>query len=175
MRNLSMLSLAVAATALRVASFANTNSQSGLYICTTPQEIDLDEAGFAALTYVKIGDMGELGETGTSQNILTYDTWAESVVRKAKGMRNAGDPDVETSRNPTDPGQIALRAAAKTNSNYAFKIERNDPATSGGTPTIIYNRGLVAGPKRPNGRNEDFDLEIYTLGFQQEEVVVDPT
>lgn len=175
MRNISMLSLAVAAFACRVAPFANTNSQSGLYICTTAQETDLDQAGFAALTYVKIGDMGELGETGTSQNVLTYDTWAESVVRKAKGMKNAGDPDVEVARKPTDAGQIALRAAAKTNLNYAFKIVRNDPATGGGTPTIIYNRGLVAGPKRPNGRNEDFDLEVYTLGFQQEEIVVDPT
>lgn len=175
MRHISMLSLAVAATALRVAPFANTNAQSGLYICTTAQPTDLDQAAFAALTYVLIGDLGEVGETGTSQNVLTYDTWAESVVRKAKGMRNAGDPTVEVARNSTDAGQVALRAAAKTNLNYAFKIVRNDALTGGGTPTIIYNRGLVTGPKRPNGRNEDFDLEVFTLGFQQEEIVVDPT
>jgi len=173
MRHISMLSLAVAAA--RVASFANTNADAGIYICTTAQADVLDEAAFELLTYVLIGDMGELGQTGTQQNILTYDTWAESVVQKAKGMKNAGDPTLEVARKPTDAGQIALRAAAKTNLNYAFKIVRNDPATVDGTPTIIYNRGLVVGPARPNGRNEDFDLEVFTLGFQQEEIVVDPT
>jgi len=65
-----------------------------------------------------------------------------------------------------------LRVAAKTNGNFAFKIVRND-APSGGTPTIIYNRGLVTGPRRPMGRNEDFDLEIFTLALQQEEIIDD--
>jgi hypothetical protein len=78
-------------------------------------------------------------------------------------------------RIPTDPGQDILRDAAATNFNYAFKIERNDKPSLDGTPTIIYNRGLVTGPKRPLGRNEDFDLEVFTLGLNQREVVVDPT
>ena len=32
-------------------------------------------------------------------------------------------------------------------------------------------RGLVTGPKRPNGRNEDFNLEVYTLGLTQYEII----
>lgn len=158
-----------------VKAFANTNSQSKLYICSTPQPTDLDATGFAALTWVEIKGVGEVGETGADTNILTYDTWDTKVAQKAKGITDAGSPEIELARNSADAGQDAIRAAALTNLNYAFKIEKNDKLTVGGTNTIVYNRGLVTGPKRPNGRNEDFDLEVFTLGLQQLEVVVDNT
>lgn len=154
---------------------ANTNSQSKLYVCAASQANDLDQAGFEALTYVLVGNVGEVGETGSDTNILTYDTWDTKVAQKAKGIIDAGSPDVEVARDYDDAGQNILRAAAKTNLNYAFKIVKNDAIIIGGTGTTIYNRGLVTGPKRPNGRNEDFDLEQFTFALQQEEIVVDPT
>lgn len=156
-------------------AFANTNSQSKLYFCSTPQPIDLDATEFAALTWVPITGVGSHGEAGSKTNILNYDTWDTKVTQKSKGITDAGSPEIELARIPDDAGQIALRAAAKTNLQYAFKMERNDKPTVDGTPTIIYNRGLVTGPTRPFGKNEDFDLEVFTLGLNQEEVVVDPT
>lgn len=165
----------LALTGPRLAPFVGTNAKSKLFICSTPQNDPLDQTAYEALAYIEVKGVGEMGEIGTQQNILTYDTWADEVVQKGKGMKNAGDPNVETARAPTDPGQIAIRAAAKQPHNYAIKIVRNDPATLGGTGTTIYNRGLVVGPARPQGRNEDFDLEVFTLGFVQEEIVVEPT
>jgi len=153
----------------------NTNSGRKLYICATPQATDLDAAGYAALTWVRIIGVGSMGEVGTKQNILQYDTWDTDVALKAKGLKDAGAPELEIARNVGDSGQDALRAAALVNLVYAFKIEGNDKLTSGGTNGLIYNRGYVAGPARPQGRNEDFDLEVFTLGFIQLEVVVDPT
>lgn len=153
---------------------ANTNAHGKLYVCETPQPVDLDATAFAALTYVQVKGVGSHGETGPSTNMLTYDTWDSDVVQKGKGLTDAGSPEIECARIPTDPGQIILRTIAKTNMNYAFKVEMNDPATLGGTGTIRYNRGLIAGPRVPHGRNEDFQLEIFTLGLQQLEVVVDP-
>jgi hypothetical protein len=168
-----LASLSVTALA---AAFANTNAGSKLFICATPQPDDLDQTGFEGLTWVQIGGVGSAGEAGTSTNILTYDTWDTEVAQKAKGISNAGDPDIEVARDPDDAGQVILRAAALTNLNYAFKEMRNDApnADEDSRPTTYYNRGLVIGPRRPRGRNEDFDLEIYTLGLQQREVVVDP-
>jgi hypothetical protein len=167
------LSLLAAAAPI---AFFNTNSGKKLYVCSTAQGTDLDATGFAALTWVQVKGVGSHGEAGSSTNILSYDTWDTSVVQKAKGMTDAGSPEIELARIPTDAGQVILRAAALTNLNYAFKIEGNDKPTTevGATPTIIYNRGLVTGPKRPLGRNEDFDLEVFTLAFQQHEVIVDP-
>lgn len=175
MKNLAMLSalMGTAAAFLPVA-FANTNAGSKLYVCATAQQADLDRAGYEALTFVEVKSVGNHGETGSNTNILTYNTWDTDVAQKGKGVTDAGSPEIELARVPTDPGQRILRAAADTPLNYAFKIVRNDPAIVGGTGTVIYNRGLVTGPRRPNGQNEDFDLEIFTLGLNQKEIVVDP-
>jgi hypothetical protein len=153
---------------------ASTQAGRKLYVCSTPQPTDLNAAAFAALTWVQVKAVGAHGEAGSNTNILTYDTWDTDVIQKSKGITDAGSPEIELARIPTDAGQIILRAAALTDFNYAFKVEGNDEPEPGGTPTIIYNRGIVTGPKRPMGRNEDFDLEVYTLGLNQREVVVAP-
>lgn len=157
------------------AAYFNTHAGYKLYVCATPQPSDLTKTDFEALTWVQVKGVGSHGETGTSTNILSYDTWDSDVVQKAKGMSNAGDPEIEVARDPNDPGQNLMRQMADTNLNYAFKIEGNDAPEVGGTPTIRYNRGLVAGPREPNGRNEDFDLEVFTLGLQQKQIKVNPT
>lgn len=156
-----------------VLAFANSNAACKLYVCATPQNSDLDQADFEALTWVEVGAVGSRGETGKSTNILTYDTWNTRVIQKAKGITDAGSPELELARIPTDPGQLILRAggAVGNNNNYAFKEERSDGA-NGGAGSVFYNRGMITGPKRPGGRNEDFDLEVFTLALQQEEIVV---
>lgn len=154
----------------RPAAFANTNAGGTLWICATPQPNDLTLGQFQALTWVQVKGVGSHGETGSNTNILSYDTWDTDVIQKGKGMTNAGDPEIELARNPNDPGQIILNAAAATNYNYAFKIIRNDAVINGGVPTVRYNRGLVTGPRQPNGRNEDFDLEIFALALQQRQL-----
>lgn len=155
---------------------ANTNAASKIYVCATAQNSALDQTGYEALTWVEITGIGRRGEIGKNTNIVNYNTWDTGVIQKAKGMTDAGSPELEVARSATDAGQILLRTAAAVgnNSNYAFKEVRAD-GVSGATGTVIYNRGLVVGPKRPGGGNEDFDLEIFTLAFQQEEIVVNPS
>lgn len=153
-----------------------TNAASKVYICATAQPLNLDQSGYEALTWVEIGGVGNLGETGKTTNMVSYPTWGDSVVQKAKGLTNAGDPSLEVARIPTDAGQVILRAAAAVGNNntYAFKIVKADGAV-GATGTTIYNRGIVGGPTRPNGANEDFDLEVFMIALIQEEIVVNPT
>jgi hypothetical protein len=153
---------------------ANTNKGRKLYICATAQPTDLAQGGYEALTWVEVKNTGSIGETGTAENILTYPELATEVAQKQKGIANAGDPDIEVARNPTDPGQILLRTAGATKFYYAFKVEDQDRPSADYTNTIYYMRGLVSMPKRPNGRNEDFILEVYTLGMVQKEIVVNP-
>lgn len=163
---------AIAAVA---SAFYNTHAGAKLFVCLVPQNTVLDAAGFAALTWVQVKGVGNHGETGSKTNILNYNTWDDDVIQKAKGMTDAGDPEIEVARIGTDAGQIIMRAAAlaKVN-NYAFKIELPDsPGGAGDTPSIRYNRGLVTGPRHPNGRNEDFDLEIYSLALNQREIVIE--
>lgn len=173
MRLLSLL-LASTVSTFPVAHF-NTNAGGKLYVCATPQPSALSQAQYEGLTWVEVGGVGNHGETGSSTNMLTYDTWGSTVVQKTKGLTDAGSPTLEVARDSTDAGQIILRAIALTNFNYAFKIVKNDAIATGGTGTIRYNRGLIAGPTEPQGRNEDFDLEVFTLGLQQLQITVDPT
>ncbi|GAA2867473.1 hypothetical protein GGQ99_001288 [Aminobacter niigataensis] len=153
---------------------ARTNKDRKVYICATPQPIDLNQAAYEALTWIEVSNVGAVGEAGTNTNIVSYDELSTDVTQKGKGIANAGDPTIECARNPTDPGQLALRAAAKTNFNYAVKFEDKDAPTANHTNSVYYNRGLVTGPTRPNGRNEDFILEVFTLALNQREIVVDP-
>ena len=110
----------------------------------SPQPDELNASEYAALTWVLVGGVGSVGETGDNTNMLTYPTWDDAVVQKAKGLTNAGDPDIEVARDPDDAGQAILRTAAGTNFYYAIKIEGTDLADEnpGATPTIRYNRGL---------------------------------
>ncbi len=161
---------------------ANTNAGRKIYISctaaggTTPeaQPVVLTLAAFEALDWTEVGDVGSIGQTGVDTNIVSYDTMNTEVTQKQKGISNAGDPEIECARNPTNVGQIAMRAAAATRYNYAFKIEDADAPEAGWSNTIYYNRGVVSGPFRPNGRNEDFILETYRLGLNQKEIVNDP-
>ena len=153
---------------------ANTNKGRKVYICVTAQPTDLDQTGYEALIWTRVKHVGSVGESGTKTNINSYDELETDVTQKSKGISNAGDPVIECARNPTDAGQVALRAAALTHFVYAFKFEDADAPASDYTNTVYYNRGLVAGPERPNGKNEDFILERFTLGLVQKEIVVDP-
>lgn len=154
---------------LASAAFANSNAASKLFVCATPQNADINQAAYEALDWVEITAVGSVGETGLQTNILNYDTWGTAVIQKAKGMTDAGSPEVEVARIPDDPGQtiLELGGAVGNVNNYAFKELRNDG-------TVRYNRGLITGPRWPGGRNEDFDLQVFTLGFQQEPIVVNP-
>lgn len=156
---------------------ANTNAACKWFVCVEPQDEKLTKEDYEALTWVEITGIGNVGETGKSTNVVTYNTWDTDVADKAKGVTDAGSPTFEVARDPDDAGQEILRTAGAVGNNhkYAFKELRADAKTTEGTGTIMYNRGIVAGPTRPNGGNEDFDVEVFTFGFVQEEIVVDPT
>lgn len=155
---------------------ANTNAASKWYVCATPQNNPLTLADYTGLSWTQITGVGNVGETGKSTNVLTYNTWDTEVADKAKGITDAGSPTMEVARDPFDAGQDILRQAGAVGNNnkYAFKEVRADGPV-GGTGTIFYNRGIVGGPTRPNGGNEDFDVEVFTLGFVQEEIIVEPS
>lgn len=177
MKKVLMASVAVAALASALpVGYADANAGGKLYIAITtgttpnPQNTDLSQVAYEALVWLEVKQMGSHGETGTSVNVLTYDTWDTTVAQKAAGIANAGDPEIELARLSTDPGQIALRTAAsaanRTN-NFAFKLVHANG-------TVRYNRGIVLGPRSPNGRNEDFILEVYTFALNQEQITAEP-
>lgn len=150
---------------------------TGIFICATPinaTTLPLDAADFAALTWVEIGHVGASGDWGETTNITNYNTFRQGVTINSKGYTSAGRPSLEVGRDYSDAGQVALRAAALTKFNYAFKKELSDAPSASHTNTIIYNVGIVTGPGRPENTGEDFVREVFPLAFNQRSVVVNP-
>lgn len=146
----------------------NTMSGATIEIAATAQNSDLTQSGFEALSFTQIKNVGSIGAYGNDTNIVTYDTLDRQVMQKQKGITNAGDPATECARVDDDAGQTALRTAGGADDfdAYAFKVTKQDGS-------VDYLRGVVSGPVNQNGRNEDFDLQTFTLGLVQEVIHVD--
>lgn len=121
-------------------------------------DTDLNQAGFEALTWVKVANVGSVPEFGNNEPIATYK--GLDGVKKGKGLNDPGNGDVEMAHKKDDVGQIAMRAAGITDDNYAFKVTLKDG-------TVDYVRGVISGPRHPSGGDEDFNLEVYALGLEQ--------
>ena len=153
---------------------ADTNSGGKFYICSTPKPSDLTKSQYEALTWIEVGNIGTLPESGSNTNVVNYDTVDTDVTQKQKGITDAGTGTLEVARLATDVGQVALRTAGGTKFYYAFKRELTDAPDETYSNTIYYNRGLVTGPVHNGGKAEDFVIETFTLGYVQKEIVVNP-
>jgi hypothetical protein len=143
---------------------AKTNKGREVYVCETAQASDLDLAAFVALTWVLVSNVGAIGESGASTNLPSYDEFDTDVLQKGKGITDAGTTTIEVSTNMTDVGQVALRTAALTQNDFAISWVDDDGVTH-------YQRGKITGPTAPNGRNEDFRRQVFTMGWNQREVI----
>lgn len=155
----------------------DTFAGAKLYIGTTAS-IDFTTENtalvdFKADTYTEIKELSNMGDVGSSANVVTFPVVSDDFVRKSKGTRNAGDPAIVVGRTSTDPGQIAVRAAERTKYYYNFKLVLADAVDEHHTDTEIYWRALVAGVPGQFGGNEDFVTETYTLGIYPRPLIVE--
>lgn len=143
-----------------------TNFGGVFALSSTSQNEDLTVSGFAALSYTDIPNIGSHGDSGVSQNVVNYSTWDRNVIAKGKGEADAGSPTIEF-LDVVSAGMTLLIAAADVDNadNYAFKITWPDGS-------IEYNRGIITGPLRMKGGNEDFKRLQFNLGFNQVPVLV---
>ena len=96
-------------------------------------------------------------------------------VRKAKGIRDAGNLALTVARDPSDAGQDALIAAEGTSSKYAFKVTYPDRLTAGGADGIDYFRALVMSKRNNVGSADNVIRRSFQLGIDSAIISVDPT
>lgn len=151
----------------------NIGATLGIATVTTPspdpdnplaQNDDLLVGGFADLTYTTIPNVGNIGDTGVDQNMVSYPTWGETLTKQLKGAATGAQAEIRVLDVASD-GLTALKlAGAVTNlNNYAFKITWPDGS-------VEYNRGVVGAPSYSKGSNEDFAEAIFTVALNQEPV-----
>lgn len=113
---------------------------------------DFVASDFAAVTWTAIDGWEQMGAIGDTAQVITTSLINRGRDIKQKGTRNAGSMQNVFAIVPADAGQIALIAAEKTNSNYAFKVELNDkPAGVGATPSQRLFIGLVTSAQEAGG------------------------
>lgn len=129
-----------------------------------PQNADLNEAAFGGLDWLQVPNMGQHGDTGTEQNMVTYSTWDNRLAIQQKGEATGSQAEVRF-LDVASAGLTAMKEAGSIHdlNNYAFKLEWPDGR-------IEYNRGVVGAPSFPKGANEDFAEAVFMLGLNQEPV-----
>ena len=83
-----------------------------------------DDAGYAALTFVDIGEVTDLPEYGPDVTVVTHEPLATGVTEKYKGFINYGSLSVGLGRDSTDAGQLILSAGvdgASKNDIHSFR------------------------------------------------------
>ena len=100
-----------------------------------------DQAAYEALSYVEVGTVENIGEFGDASREVTFTDLSTRRVQKLKGSRDAGTLQLTFGNDFTNAGQTALKAAEKSDSDYAIKIEASDDG--GTTPTTFYFRAKV--------------------------------
>lgn len=92
-----------------------------------------DAAGIAAailalkaLAYVEVGEVEDAGELGDEVSTSDFTALANRRKRKVKGTFDAGSQSITLGEDPKDLGQAAVKAALRSDSNYAVQMDYGD-------------------------------------------------
>lgn len=97
-----------------------------------------DSAGFAALTYSKVGKVSDLGEVGEVYNEVTFSPLDEAEVERLAGSYTSGQIPAVFGYDATDAGQDIIRSNVGNNVRLSFKMVLPDGE-------IWYFRGRAMG------------------------------
>ncbi|WP_126978539.1 hypothetical protein [Frigidibacter oleivorans] len=122
------------------------------------------EAEFAALSYVAIGEVEDLGEWGSEGAEITFASVADKHMRRRKGTIDSGVVELVCARDALDAGQIAARAAADSHSTHAFRVEVND-APEGGTASTFYFLAVVLSARNTFSTADEITRTTFRLGI----------
>lgn len=112
-----------------------------------PTADDFVEADFSGVTWTEIDGWQQAGAIGDAAQTITSELINRGRDVKQKGTANAGSMQNVFVILSSDAGQTALLAAAAggNKSNYPFKIEWPDAATSPSSPTPQPTKRLFVG------------------------------
>ncbi len=97
-----------------------------------------DSTGFAALTYLEVGEVISIGAYGGTSEVLTQTPVKSGIIKKVKGSTNYGSQTLQFGLE-TDTGQAALQSGfdgANKNEIHSVKLAYSDGS-------IRYYTGLV--------------------------------
>lgn len=119
-----------------------------------------DVTGYDALTWIEIDEVDDIPEYGSDSSVITRTPLKDGITRKRKGAANFGSFAPNGALVEGDPGQAAVKNAAKPSSKapVAIKVLKADGS-------IDYMRALITSFKTNIGNSENttsmsFNVEI---------------
>ncbi|WP_427023040.1 phage tail tube protein [Aureimonas ureilytica] len=114
---------------------------------------------------LEVEDFGQFGDTA---NEVTGTAVGDRRVQKFKGSLNAGTIALVCFKDNQDPGQLALKAAQKSDLDFNFHVVLNDKPTAAGAPTEFYFRGKVMSSSDNVGNVDNLTRTTFNIGINSE-------
>jgi len=128
---------------------AITSTGTRLYVVAA-EPATLDAVGFAALSWVEVGEVTSIGEYGPSVEVVSHQPLATGRTKKLKGFENGGSAPISLARDSSDAGQALLSlgvTGVNKNVEHSFKVKYQDDS-------IDYFTGQIFSyTKNPGGAN----------------------
>lgn len=118
-----------------------------------------DAAGYAALTFVTIGEITDIPDFGREFELITHKPIASRGTVKKKGSFNEGSIDLKLGLNTDDAGTVLLKAAALSDADYSFKVSHP-------TGDVYYFRALALSFKVSTGSSSSILSATCKLELQ---------
>lgn len=119
---------------------------------------DFVAADFTSQTWVEVDGLTNLGSAGDTSQAVTTSLINRGRDLVQKGTRNAGTMEVVAAINAADPGQIALIAAEKSRSDFAFKMELSDAPAGGTASQRLFIAKVMSASEALNEANNVIEL-----------------
>jgi hypothetical protein len=143
-----------------------TASESKVFVCVTPALPATDTgAEYAALTWVEIGEVEDMGEFGDESSDVTFASVGDGRTRHLKGVRDAGTLALVCGRDPADAGQIALKAAEKTKFSYPIKVQAADAISEDYTDSVYFFNAKIMSARDSYGSVDNVVKTNFSLGI----------
>lgn len=155
------------------ASIITSGTQSGVHTRNKPAVTTA--AGYAVLTWVEVGEVENLGEFGDEYQVATFAALADARRRKLKSILDAGTAAFIIGRDPQNVGQQAMKAAAKTKYEYAFKIQAADALDANDTNSVYYFGALVLSARDNYGDSTNVVKTMFNTAINTDIVEVAAT
>lgn len=144
----------------------DTVAGSKLYVAVAAPAT-FDAAGFAALSWVEVGQITSVGSVkGREYALSQLSTVGDSQEREKKGSFKLPNAEFECAWAEEDPGQIIIEAASKDYTVPSFKLVKQD-ATK-----LRYFTAQVAKFVENNGSSNDAVKGQFTLLRQTDTITV---
>jgi len=146
---------------------ANTTGASSvgttLHVCATAPTT-YDAAGYAALTWIKFGEVESIPQIGSTRTVGTFTPLESGAVQKYITTEDGGKVSIPFLSNTDDVGQIVIETATTSKSPISCKITKQNGDIRYFRALVLANTETIGGAKDLTMGSVDLDITSTSAG-----------